>query len=135
MVWSSSRVAVFVVALAMSGCAEYVTEVDQGTACAAFEPDGDQFAVEVGISSPCVGSGVRNVEHTCEVVLEGRTLQVTSELSYDMPLQVKSDCGGARPTSCELDGLVDPGTYTVRFAGDEQSDEVADGNARICAGQ
>jgi hypothetical protein len=98
---------------------ETVTFVDEGDLC--FEQRGPSVAVSVTAPDCLSSSCSRDLDGSCTSQLDGTTIVLTSEISWEDDeakfAQCTSDCG-APTIECDLGELPD-GTYTV-VHGEEQ---------------
>lgn len=99
---------------------EPVTFVDEGRVCLAEE--GADLRVTVEAPACLSSSCSRNIEGSCQATVEGSTISVTSDITWEQAvagpnLACTDDCGLAS-TSCTIDGGLPAGTYTLDIGGE-----------------
>lgn len=101
---------------------EEVSYIDEGTVC--LEVSGADVTVTVTAPDCLSSSCSRNLEGTCEATVDGTTITVTSEITWEQAVEsprlgCTDDCGAPIAT-CTIPGGLPDGDYTVEIGGTQQ---------------
>jgi hypothetical protein len=97
--------------------------IDQGSACVStYELDGQQRLLVEANSGDCA-SDHKGASFECTITSDGMTAHI--ETVFQDGKDPNAACPGPLETSCEID--VEPGTYTLEFAGEQRMIVVPDG--------
>ncbi|MEN0068621.1 MAG: hypothetical protein AAGA48_41270 [Myxococcota bacterium] len=104
---------------------EPVSYVDEGAVC--LEASGSDVTVTVTAPDCLSSSCSRDLGGSCEAVVDGSTITVTSEITWEEAvagsnLDCTDDCGAPRVT-CTIEGGLADGPYTVEIGGEATSIE------------
>lgn len=109
------------------GCQQYPEISDYGVVCVTAEQSGDQHRLVVEASSADCASDHEGASFECSITTDGFAAHIGTV--FQDGKDPNDACASALETICEIE--VEPGTYTLQFAGEEYELEVPSQN-RVC---
>ncbi|HLT39104.1 MAG TPA: hypothetical protein VK034_22625 [Enhygromyxa sp.] len=109
------------------GCQQYPEIADYGVVCVTAEQSGDQHRLVVDANSSDCASDHEGASFECSISTDGLVAHI--ETVFQDGKDPNDACAEPLETTCEIE--VEPGSYTLEFAGEQYQLEVP-GAGRVC---